>query len=281
MGLMQVMPETYDGLRARYNLGDDAYDPHDNMMAGTAYLREMYDIYGSPGFLAAYNAGPGRLDDYLTRNRPLPDETRHYVRKIAPYIADSTPNRPSAAGNVAMNQLPTEIPPGPRYPHHHQAPVALAETRHSRPAPAACGADRVSARAAAPGAAAAPRAAAAARAGGVRGPAAPRLSPDRAGHGRHAAGPAWRLRSSAGNWAIQVGAFGKEGQARAAAEPRAARRTTLLAHAHPAVGTVHSSSSTLYRARLTGLSRDAAVQACEKLGRHGACIVLSPESQGS
>ena len=59
MGLMQVMPATYDELRDRYNLGDDPFDPHDNIMAGVAYMREMYEIYGSPGFLAAYNAGPG------------------------------------------------------------------------------------------------------------------------------------------------------------------------------------------------------------------------------
>src|SRR3954447_4748315 len=45
MGLMQVMPATYDGLRERYSLGEDPYDPHDNIMAGTAYMREMYDIY--------------------------------------------------------------------------------------------------------------------------------------------------------------------------------------------------------------------------------------------
>ena len=49
MGLMQVMPETYDELHDRYSLGDDPFDPHDNILAGTAYLREMYDIYGSPG----------------------------------------------------------------------------------------------------------------------------------------------------------------------------------------------------------------------------------------
>ncbi|MBV9812355.1 MAG: lytic transglycosylase domain-containing protein, partial [Acetobacteraceae bacterium] len=116
MGLMQVMPGTYDELRSRYNLGDDPYDPHDNIMAGTAYLRELYDAYGSPGFLAAYNAGPGRLDDYLTRNRPLPEETRHYVAKIGPYLAGGTPNRPSSAGEYAMNQIPIDIPPGPRYP---------------------------------------------------------------------------------------------------------------------------------------------------------------------
>ena len=50
MGLMQVMPETYDELHGRYSLGDDPFNPHDNILAGAAYLREMYDIYGSPGF---------------------------------------------------------------------------------------------------------------------------------------------------------------------------------------------------------------------------------------
>ena len=47
MGLMQVMPQTYDELRDRYNLGDDPYDPHDNITAGVAYMREMYDVYGT------------------------------------------------------------------------------------------------------------------------------------------------------------------------------------------------------------------------------------------
>ena len=86
MGLMQVMPGTYDELRQRHNLGDDAYDPHDNILAGVAYMREMYDIYGAPGFLAAYNAGPNRLDDYLSNNRPLPDETRRYVAMTGPNL---------------------------------------------------------------------------------------------------------------------------------------------------------------------------------------------------
>jgi cell division septation protein DedD len=83
-----------------------------------------------------------------------------------------------------------------------------------------------------------------------------------------------------GSWAIQVGAFGNESQARAAADAARGQARDLLASAHPAVGTVRQANNTLYRARLTGLSRDAAVQACEKLGRgRGACIVLSPEAQ--
>ncbi len=91
MGLMQVMPGTYDGLRQRYGLGDDPYDPHNNILAGTAYLKEMYDRYGSPGFLAAYNAGPRRVDDYLAGAGNLPDETVNYVASIAPRIGGSGP----------------------------------------------------------------------------------------------------------------------------------------------------------------------------------------------
>ena len=91
MGLMQVMPSTYETLREQYGLGDDPFEPRDNVLAGTGYIREMYDRYGSPGFLAAYNAGPQRVDDYLATGDPLPDETVGYVASIAPRIADTTP----------------------------------------------------------------------------------------------------------------------------------------------------------------------------------------------
>lgn len=104
MGLMQLMPPTYDSLRYAYNLGDDAFDPHDNIMAGTAYIRQMYDVYGSPGFLAAYNAGPGRLEDFLTRNRTLPRETRNYVASIGRRIVGIWPaNRSQADMLVASH----------------------------------------------------------------------------------------------------------------------------------------------------------------------------------
>lgn len=85
-GLMQVMPETWAGLRIRYDLGDNPYDPRDNILAGAAYLRELHERYGSPGFLAAYNAGPGRYDDHLATGRPLPHETQRYVATLAPLI---------------------------------------------------------------------------------------------------------------------------------------------------------------------------------------------------
>ncbi len=86
MGLMQIMPATYATLRARYALGPDPYDPCDNILAGAAYLREMLDRYGAPGFLAAYNAGPRRHEEHLRTGRPLPVETQQYVAMLAPFI---------------------------------------------------------------------------------------------------------------------------------------------------------------------------------------------------
>jgi hypothetical protein len=86
MGLMQLMPSTWARQRTRFGLGADPFNPRDNIMAGTSYLREMYDSYGAPGFLAAYNAGPGRYEQYRDDGRPLPAETRAYVAKIAPML---------------------------------------------------------------------------------------------------------------------------------------------------------------------------------------------------
>lgn len=88
MGLMQIMPETWATLRLRYGLGADPFDPHDNILAGAAYLRELHDRYGSPGFLAAYNAGPARYEDHLATGQPLPAETRAYVALLAPMVSD-------------------------------------------------------------------------------------------------------------------------------------------------------------------------------------------------
>ncbi len=86
IGLMQVMPQTYAELRARYGLGPDPFDPHDNTLAGAAYLAEMFASYGSPGFLAAYNAGPRRYEQHFLRGRQLPTETTAYVARLAPEL---------------------------------------------------------------------------------------------------------------------------------------------------------------------------------------------------
>lgn len=99
IGLMQIMPETWLELSARYGLGSDPFDPRDNILAGTAYLREMHDRYGDiTAMLAAYNAGPQRYDDYRAGARGLPAETIAYVAAIAPLLgADTLPATTSSA----------------------------------------------------------------------------------------------------------------------------------------------------------------------------------------
>jgi cell division septation protein DedD len=272
MGLMQVMPETYDELRARYGLGSDPYDPHDNIMAGTAYVREMYNVYGYPGFLAAYNAGPARLDDYLMHSKPLPEETRRYVARVGRAIQGTYPMVASAADQTALYRLPLDIPAGPRYPKTRQAPVALAsnsrQASYSRVAVAQAALPEPPRPVAPP-------------------PVAVAAAEPPAKHGFRLISQAYaepaplpRSAAGAGGWAIQVGAFASEAQARSATDAARDHLRDLLHGAKPAIGSVHQAHATLYRARLTGLSHEGATQACQKLSHtRGACIVLSPESQ--
>ena len=102
MGLMQLMPETWLEMRDAHRLGPNPFDPSDNILAGTAYLRAMYDRFGYPGLFAAYNAGPGRYSRFLTGEN-LPAETVRYVRRIA--VRDAlvaTRVKPSAPRALAL-----------------------------------------------------------------------------------------------------------------------------------------------------------------------------------
>jgi soluble lytic murein transglycosylase-like protein len=78
IGLMQVLPATYDEMATRHRLGANPFDARDNIMAGTAYLRWLHQRYGFPKMFAAYNAGPGRVE----QGGKLPAETRAYVGGI-------------------------------------------------------------------------------------------------------------------------------------------------------------------------------------------------------
>jgi len=88
-GLMQVIPSTYAVLRAQHGLGPNAYEPRDNILAGAAYIREMYDLYGFPAFLAAYNAGPRRVEGFMS-GQPLPAETVNYLNVLGPRLRGTT-----------------------------------------------------------------------------------------------------------------------------------------------------------------------------------------------
>lgn len=258
MGLMQVMPQTYQEMEAEYGLGDNPYDPRDNILAGTAYIREMYDLFGSPGFLAAYNAGPERYEEYLTRRVPLPWETRRYVAMIAPRIRGVAPG--TSDTQYAMNTLPVRLPSPPSARPPAAVRVAqLPESPRPEPLPP------------------------------VR--YAPPPPPPRPADGFHLITPALAdtipppppghlTGSTRGKWAIQVGAFEHADDARAAISAALHKAPAPLHAAWQTVGSVREPHGMLYRARLVGLSRDAAIEACDELGHaHSACFVISPAAR--
>lgn len=102
VGVMQVMPETYAEMRAQYGLGADPYDPHDNIFAGAAYLNFLHQKYGYPAMFAAYNDGPGNVEDNITEGRPFPKETQGYVGFIARALKD--PSVAESLTKVALTQ---------------------------------------------------------------------------------------------------------------------------------------------------------------------------------
>ena len=116
MGLMQLMPATWAAMRAAHHLGRNPHDPHDNILAGTAYLRAMYERFGYPGLFAAYNAGPGRYAAHLATGQTLPTETRAYLAQVSgtPSVSlPSLPQRPPPALFVALRTSNTSVGPSP------------------------------------------------------------------------------------------------------------------------------------------------------------------------
>ena len=78
-GLMQLMPATAEDLGV-----DQPFEPEDNVLGGSRYLREMYDRFGDwEHALAAYNAGPGAVDRF--GGIPPFAETQQYVERVLHY----------------------------------------------------------------------------------------------------------------------------------------------------------------------------------------------------
>jgi soluble lytic murein transglycosylase-like protein len=103
LGLMQLMPGTWVELSARYGLGLDPFDARDNILAGTAYLKEMHDRFGSAGFLAAYHVGPWRYEQELVTGRPLPSETTAYVAAVTPLLDNEQGEHAAVDGRRALS----------------------------------------------------------------------------------------------------------------------------------------------------------------------------------
>jgi soluble lytic murein transglycosylase-like protein len=100
MGLMQLMPATWVELNARYGLGLDPFDPRGNILAGTAYLKEMHDRFRSAGFIAAYHAGPSRYEQHLATGQSLPQETIAYVAAVTSLFAEEQGEHTTSRNNV-------------------------------------------------------------------------------------------------------------------------------------------------------------------------------------
>lgn len=90
LGISQLMPETVRGL------GVDPTDETQNAEGGRRYLSQMYERFGNwSDAVAAYNAGPARIDQWIAAGRPdsgkgaLPAETRQYVPAVMAAIGMS------------------------------------------------------------------------------------------------------------------------------------------------------------------------------------------------
>jgi len=288
MGLMQVMPQTYDMLRQRLGLASDPYDPHDNVLAGAAYIREMYDRYGSPAFLAAYNAGPDRLDAYLSEGDPLPEETVNYLASVAPRlgtdVAMSGPLAVYAGGNASAGSGQAFTPDADRA----YAGGGMVGQDYDASRQMATASDDPSDRAFDGGGLVTPSAPTGILTATTR-PADQATTPAQAMDG----GPTTSRTTTVatpvaasvaatamrdGDWGIQVGAYPDPANSDGAIRMAKARANELLATAQPTITTVWH-GGILYRARLVGLSAGNAAAACARLSGQGLdCVTVPPGS---
>ncbi|GBR48749.1 lytic transglycosylase domain-containing protein [Gluconobacter roseus] len=322
MGLMQLMPQTYADMRSRYGLRADPYEPHDNIMAGTGYISILARKYGAPAFLAAYNAGPQRLEAYLYEGRQLPNETVNYVASITPNLgtqiamtgplaayASADQLNASQSGTALASLSPARTAPAPVmtasrsvgqvWASRHvttaaaQTPIAAPSAIPCNPDDAydpdvPCAVQPVSTPQLAPPAATASSAPAGSTMLALQQPApahalppppvipTPHTLPTQPTEsttmvvGYHRPG-------SYGPWAVQVGAFASIGQAKFAATMARQAAFTPLQSARIEVHPTSSHGATVWRARLTGISRVGAAQACSTLSGQGmACMAVPP-----
>ena len=109
MGLMQLMPDTYKEMRRQLNLGNDPFDPHDNIFAAAAYLHWLKGKYGYPAMFAAYNDGPGNLEARMRDAGLLPQETQNYLIRISAKLSPGMNLDQRFAGLMTPARAPNPV----------------------------------------------------------------------------------------------------------------------------------------------------------------------------
>ena len=103
-GIAQFMPQTAD-----YRGLIDPFDPIEALQHSASYLRDLRTKFGNLGLAAAgYNAGPGRVSEWLAGKRALPGETRNYVAIITGFTADewASPKPPQTSETTIPQGVP-------------------------------------------------------------------------------------------------------------------------------------------------------------------------------
>jgi hypothetical protein len=99
-GIAQFMPQTAIEMGLK-----NPFDPLQAIPASAKFLRKLYNQFGNLGLAAAaYNAGGGRIEKWLSRRGPLPKETRAYVKIITGHKAEAWTDEESTV------HLPTDLP---------------------------------------------------------------------------------------------------------------------------------------------------------------------------
>jgi len=103
-GIAQFMPQTTD-----YRGLIDPFDPIEALHHSASYLHDLRKKFGNLGLAAAgYNAGPGRVSEWLAGKRSLPGETRNYVAIITGFTADewASPKPPETSETTIPQGVP-------------------------------------------------------------------------------------------------------------------------------------------------------------------------------
>jgi hypothetical protein len=99
-GIAQFMPQTASEMGLR-----NPFDPLQAIPASAKFLRKLHNQFGNLGLAAAaYNAGGGRIEKWLSRRSPLPKETRAYVKIITGHKAEAWTDEESTV------YMPTDLP---------------------------------------------------------------------------------------------------------------------------------------------------------------------------